>query len=370
MKRRAEGRSRSGKDQRRRRQTVQIIESLCNWFDREARDLPWRKHRRRNGYHALVAEMMLQQTQVSRVKDSYVAFIRRYPTAAALAAANEQQVLAMWQGLGYYRRARHLHQAAKMIVREFGGTMPRCVRRLLQLPGVGRYTAGAIASIVYGEAAPIVDGNVQRVLMRWHGKRDQHGKSTAVKWSWSKAEEWVLQAKRPGVFNEAMMELGAVICTPRSPRCGTCPASTWCEARRKNLQHQIPRAASRTTPRLVHHHAVIITCNGKVLVEKREMSPNGRMWESMWQAPTIESDKRLSEVEIRSALPVRVADLAQAEGFDHHTSHRRIRFHVYRARARLRQTEGGTWRTPDALRRLPMSAAQRRILQGLHTSGL
>ena len=336
------------------------VEALCRWFEREARDLPWRKARHRNGYGALVAESMLQQTQVSRVVDAYSEFIRRFPTIKSLAAADEQNVLAKWQGLGYYRRAKNLHAAAKMIVGQFNGKVPRTVEQLLALPGVGRYTAGAIASIVYGDAAPIVDGNVQRVLMRLHGRRGNHSGAATLKWTWSKANELVTIAKRPGVMNEALMELGAMICTPRQPRCGDCPVSKWCAARRSNLQHHIPRAARRTTPRLVHHHAVVVTCAGKLLVEQRAKTTKGRMWESMWQVPTIESDCRLSETEIKRALPQRINDLVELGSFDHHTSHRHIQFHVYRSSTRARK---GTWYAPHRLSQLPMSNAQKRIVK-------
>ena len=145
------------------------IEKLCAWFDCNARDLPWRQPRIRNGYTALVAEAMLQQTQVSRVIERFDAFIKRFPTVRRLARASEQDVLVMWRGLGYYRRARHLHTAAKLIVKSFGGNVPSRIEELRMLPGVGRYTAGAIASIVFGAPEPIVDGNVQRVLSRWFG---------------------------------------------------------------------------------------------------------------------------------------------------------------------------------------------------------
>lgn len=336
-----------------------IVDSLCRWFDAHARELPWRKRRVRNGYTALVAETMLQQTQVARVVEAYTAFLRRFPDIQTLAAADEQEVLAMWRGLGYYRRAKNLHRAARMVVEEFSGKVPRTVEQLLRLPGVGRYTAGAIASIVHGLPVAIVDGNVQRVLMRWEGRMDRHGSAGALKWAWRMAARYVQDAARPGVFNEAMMELGAVICTPRNPRCMECPVARHCEARRRNVQDHIPRSAQRSPQRTVHHHAVAITRNGKVLVEQRVASANGKMWESMWQVPTLESERELSEGEIKGALPAKIHDLVKAATFDHHTTHRRIRFHVYRARTCSRSGEWHEWRTIDGL---PMSNAQRRIL--------
>jgi len=191
------------------------VRALERWFARHARDLPWR--RRRTGYRALVAEVMLQQTQVSRVAERYVEFLRRFPTVRGLAEADEQEVLAAWQGLGYYRRARNLHAAARLIVAERGGRIPRTVDGLRQLPGVGRYTAGAIASIVYGAPAPIVDGNVQRVIARWDANDAPPADASTVAETWRRAEDLVGATARPGVLNEALMELGATVCTPVNP---------------------------------------------------------------------------------------------------------------------------------------------------------
>ena len=334
------------------------IIALSNWFESNARDLPWR--RRRTGYTAIVAEAMLQQTQVSRVIEAYTLFIRRFPDVQSLAAADEQDVLSMWRGLGYYSRARNLHRAAKMIVADFGGRVPKTIEELLRLPGVGRYTAGAIASIVHGAHAPIVDGNVQRVLMRLGGRPGRRGTATALRWCWKAAEELVNHASNPAVFNEALMELGAIICSPRNPQCARCPVSKWCEARRRGLQHQIPLAAIRTVPRTMHHHAVTITRNGSILMQQRDESNSGGMWRSMWQVPTIESPRPLTVIEIERELPIKVDQLIKISAFEHRTTHRRILFHVYHARSRNRK---GGWRQSREISSLPMSNAQRRIIQ-------
>jgi A/G-specific adenine glycosylase len=346
-----------------------ISEALCDWFDDHARDLPWR--RRRNGYTALVAEAMLQQTQVSRVVECFPLFIRAFPTLRRLAAAHEQQVLALWQGMGYYRRARNLHAAARMIVRDFGGRVPRTVDELLKLPGVGRYTAGAIASIVFEKREPIVDGNVERVLARlcafgWResagiAKREALSEAGRRGRAWNVARELAQRAGRPGVFNESLMELGATVClpAPAKPRCGQCPVAKWCAARRLGLQDQIPVARVRGTKTAVHHHAVIITRvrDGAVLLEQR----NGDgMWSGMWQVPTIEGNRAMDASAIRQTLRTTVdAALARRGSFMHHTTHRAIRFHVYQTTSRSRT---GTWRQPDALGDLPLSNAQRRVL--------
>src|SRR3954470_19142878 len=181
---------------------------LLSWYDAHARDLPWRKDR--DPYRVWVSEIMLQQTRVAAVIEHYHAFLRRFPTVEKLAAARDSSVLATWSGLGYYRRARMMHAAAKVIVRELGREFPATAEALRALPGIGRYTSAAIASIAFGEPVAVVDGNVERVLHRISGDRLPGEKV------WIAAEEG-LDRERPGDFNQAMMELGATVCTPRSP---------------------------------------------------------------------------------------------------------------------------------------------------------
>jgi A/G-specific adenine glycosylase len=300
---------------------------------------------------------MLQQTQVTRVAERFGVFVKRFPNVRALAAASEQEVLALWQGMGYYRRARNLHAAARAILRDHGGRVPRRAETLRRLPGVGRYTAGAIASIVYGKPEAAVDGNVQRVLARWRaweGPQDAAMRRRA----WSEAERLVALAADPGCLNEALMELGATVCTPRGPRCEACPVAAWCRARQRDLQNRVPAPKTGVVRRSVHHHAVVIKRpDGRVFLEKR--GPDG-LWGAMWQVPTVESDTRLSRAEVETKLPVAVRDLARLETFEHATTHRRISFHVFAAKGLGRS---GTWRRPEETQDLPMSNAQRRVLE-------
>ena len=195
---------------------------LLAWYDAHARALPWRANR--DPYRVWLSEIMLQQTRVAAVIEHYREFLRRFPTIEKLAAAREASVLAVWSGLGYYRRARMLHAAAKIIVREHAGKFPATEKHLRALPGIGRYTAAAIASIAFGEPVAVVDGNVERVLQRVAGKR----LTREELWETANA---LLDKKRPGDFNQAIMELGAVICTPRAPACLTCPVIELCIAR-------------------------------------------------------------------------------------------------------------------------------------------
>jgi A/G-specific adenine glycosylase len=331
-----------------------LTRHVSAWFRATARDLPWR--RRRDGYTALVAEAMLQQTQAARVIEPFEAFLRRFPTVQALAAADEQDVLAAWQGLGYYRRARHLHVAARMIVEQFGGHVPPAADDLRSLPGVGRYTAGSIASIVFGRREPIVDGNVRRVLARWEADDAPPDDRATLDRTWDRAAALVEAAADPGCFNEGLMELGALICTPAKPKCGACPVAADCRAWQQGQAGEIPspRAAARRTP--VHFHTVIIERSGSVLLEQRAW---GGLWSGMWQTPTVEWPRALSTAQVRGRLEVRVTDLNRLSGFEYRTTHRQITFHVFRGRTRQRR---GTWRESDRLVDLPMSNAMRRVL--------
>ena len=199
--------------------------ALLLWYDEHCRDLPWRETR--DPYRIWLSEIMLQQTRVAAVLDHYRIFLERFPNVQALAAASEEAVLAAWSGLGYYRRARMLHQTAQHIAKQHGGRFPRNSEALLALPGIGRYTAAAIASIAFAEPVAVVDGNVERVLQRLIGI------NLTMPQIWQHAQA-LLADSRPGDFNQAMMELGATVCAPRRPRCPECPVRKWCVTERSN----------------------------------------------------------------------------------------------------------------------------------------
>lgn len=332
-----------------------LTRRLTAWFRSHSRDLPWRVNR--TGYAALVSEAMLQQTQVSRVVERFEQFMDRFPTVEALAAADEQDVLTAWRGLGYYRRARHLHAAARAIVDEHGGSVPDDVDALEKLPGVGRYTAGAIASIVFGRRVPVVDGNVQRVLARWFEYDEARpDEREAVTWTWRTAASLVEQADDPGAFNEAVMELGALICSPRRPACDTCPVREHCAAHRRGRANEIPPPKQATVQQQVHHHAVAVRRGNRWLIEQRG---SDGLWSRMWQVPTIETGSKLTRSRLADRLPVRVQSIEPLTVFDHQTTHRRIRFHVFCATSRSRR---GDWRTLDEIADLPLSVPQQRIV--------
>ncbi|MGA8110847.1 MAG: A/G-specific adenine glycosylase [Acidobacteriaceae bacterium] len=208
--------------------------NLLHWFDQNARDLPWRQTR--DPYAIWVSETMLQQTRVTVVIEYYARFMARFPTLASLAAAQESEVLALWSGLGYYRRARALHESARAIVADHQGEIPRNAAGLSRLPGVGVYTAAAVASIAFGEAVAAVDGNVERVLTRYFGHEPVPG--VARSGELRRSAEQLVDPERPGDFNQAMMELGATLCLPRSPLCINCPVRQGCATRG---EHAVPR---------------------------------------------------------------------------------------------------------------------------------
>ena len=244
--------------------------SLLDWYDQNRRDLPWRRDA--DPYRVWVSEIMLQQTRVAAVRDHYARFLQRFPTVQALASAREPSVLAAWSGLGYYHRARRMHQAAKVIARERKGNFPRTAEEWLELPGVGRYTAAAVASIAFGEAVAAVDGNVERVLDRMFG-RDQ---GREAPWQRAKA---LLDHERPGDFNQAMMELGAKICTPRAPQCLLCPLNAWCQSRGAET---VRPQARRKRKRLCY---ALARKNGDVFLVRRPAEAS--LMAGMWELPAI-----------------------------------------------------------------------------------
>lgn len=254
---------------------------LLDWYDLHKRDLPWRR-RQGDAYAQMLAELMLQQTQVSTVTEHYQRFIRRFPAIVDLAQADLSEVLTLWSGLGYYSRARQLHAAAKTVVDRYGGVVPSDVDRLMTLPGIGRYTAGAIASIAYGRRAAVLDGNVTRVLMRLLAL-DANPKSSAVRtYLWSVAER-LLPRRRCGDFNQALMELGASVCRPKSPICSDCPIKPYCRAAALGLTDLVPKPAKRARLRPVDMVVAAVRRDDRLLFARR---PLGGLWPGLWELPS------------------------------------------------------------------------------------
>jgi len=305
-----------------------LIRKLLAWFRANARDLPWR--RTRDPYRIWLSEVMLQQTRVETVLDYYDRFTRAFPRVEDLAEADEGKVLKLWEGLGYYSRARNLLAAARSVVRESGGRFPETAERLIALPGVGRYTAGAIASIAYGERTPVLDGNVKRVLARLHGIRDSIDDAATVERLWALAGALV-SPRAPGDSNQAMMELGARVCRPRRPRCRECPVRADCRALAAGEVDTLP---VRRKKRPVPHHEIVaaaIRKNGRILFGRR---PLDGLLGGLWEFPggkvePGETQARALARELREELGVEIEVGALLGAVKHAYSHFSITLHLH-----------------------------------------
>ncbi len=353
------------------KQYAQIRTALLGWFAENAQDLPWR--RTKNPYAIWVSEIMLQQTQVQTVVPYYQRFLSRFPTVAHLVCARLDTVMKQWEGLGYYSRARNLHQAAKQIVTHFGGHLPATREELLTLPGIGRYTAGAIASIAFGKREPLVDGNVTRVLCRVFRIKGSPKDSAIQKRIWSLAEDLVPEG-HAGQFNQALMELGREVCRPRNPDCETCPLNRLCEARLRGEQNSLP-LRTRKKPLPFHTVAVgVIYRKSRILIDQRK--PAGLLG-GLWEFPGGKKrhDESLTaalrrEVREELAITVRVGRLLTV--VDHTYSHFRVRIHAFECTyvsgvPRCLACADFKWVRPGDLGRYAFPAANRKIIKTLRS---
>ncbi len=379
----------------------QLVSSFLLWFEAHARDLPWR--RSNDPYAIWVSEIMLQQTQARTVVPYFERWMRQLPDLAALAQASPEKLHKLWEGLGYYTRVRNLQKAAQVILRDHAGAFPRKFDDVLSLPGIGRYTAGAICSIAFGEPRPILDGNVMRVLSRVFALRGDPREQPANAQLWKLAEELVrlasigspefeppqnpknpdafLQVTPPGwavsAFNQSLMELGAMVCTPRNPRCEICPASRFCRARKLGHPESFPEKRRRIQYVDRRYAVFILNDRGRFLVRQRPADVvNGHLWEF--------PNEEIPPQAPKDGKPEALAGLAEAVcgcnlqtpetlGTVKHTITRnRITLHVYLAKrqapeARQTRAQGAeqTWLTPSQLQKLPFAGGHRRIRDAL-----
>lgn len=331
-----------------------VARALEGWFPRHRRKLPWRENR--SPWRTLVSELMLQQTQVSRVEERFESFLGLFPDARAMTEAGEDAVVAAWEGLGYYRRARLLHAAAVRICEVHGGLVPDSIDALLALPGVGRYTAGSIASIAFGLRAPIVDGNVIRVVARLEAVDATADDPSLVARCWDRSEAMVEVATSPGVLNEALMELGATVCTPAAPACDRCPIRRECAAFKTEDPSAIPRPKRRPVRQEIHLHTVVLRRGDRVLLRQRP--PEG-IWAGLWELPSLEAVARLDLPAIESGFDFRIADLRPLETFKRLLTHRAVHFHVYEGSTRIRR---GHWCDQSAASGLAMAKPMRSLM--------
>jgi len=275
----------------------ELRSALRNWYLEHKRDLPWREAP--TPYHIWLSEIILQQTRVAQGLEYYHRFTEEFPTVQDLASAEEDRVLRLWQGLGYYNRARNLHAAAKQAVHEFNGHFPESYEGLLKLKGVGAYTAAAIASIAFQLPRAAMDGNVIRVIARLDGITDDVGKASTQKQIQARADE-MLNTLHPGDHNQAMMELGATVCTPKTPNCEACPVQFACTAYRQDLQRELPRKEKKVKRRSRYLHYMVPTLAEETLLEQRGTND---IWASLYQFPMIETsddeELQLSQIEKR-----------------------------------------------------------------------
>jgi A/G-specific adenine glycosylase len=345
---------------------------LLDWYDAGCRDLPWR--RSRDPYAIWISETMLQQTRVDTVIPYYERFLEHFPDLQTLADADEDSVYSLWAGLGYYSRARNLRAAARKVVDEFGGRLPGDAEKLRGLPGIGRYTAGAIASIAFDRPEAIVDGNVTRVLCRLLGIRENVGTSAVSGRLWREAAA-LARGPRPGALNQALMELGAVVCTPTAPDCPSCPLRRTCAARRAGDAEELPHKSPKAPVRNVRAVALWLERSGRALAVRRA---SGGLLGGLWELPGEqllgdETPARALQRLLAQRLGVAAQQLQLAGRVKHIFSHRSLMLHVYRARAaRGRIRRGGfaqhRWLSAADFRELPSATLTRKALRLLDTS--
>jgi len=340
-----------------------IRTKLLVWYDRNARDLPWRHTR--DPYAIWVSEVMLQQTRVETVIPYYLRFLHRFPTPRALAEADEDAVLSQWSGLGYYRRARLLHAGVREVVAQYGGKVPEDANRRRALPGVGRYTAGAIGSIAFGKEEAVVDGNVARVLARLFRIDTPIGASTTTRRLWEEAAR-LIPGRRPGALNQALMELGATLCTPKRPDCGSCPLAGDCGAYQHGEVETFPLARPRKAPTELKLAAVLATRGRVSQQEVWLVRSQQSLFGGLWGLPMIRRD-RFDATDPRGAL--RAAGISarldpeRMGQVEHILTHRRLRIDVFRARAaRGEETETRRRFRPSELERVGISTLTRKLL--------
>jgi A/G-specific adenine glycosylase len=342
---------------------------LPAWFARHHRDLPWRRDR--DPYRVWVSEVMLQQTTVAAVVPYFERFLAAFPTLADLARAAEADVLRLWEGLGYYRRARDLHAAAGRLLAEHGGALPDDPEALARLPGLGRYTVNAVLSQAFDRRLPVLEANSQRVLSRLFGRADDPRGGAARRWLW-RAAEALLPASDVGAWNQALMELGALVCTPAAPKCGECPLAGRCVARREGRQEDWPARSARPAVTEVEESAVVVRRGDEVLLCRRP--PQGR-WANLWELPHGPRAAGEPAADAAARLARELAGLEVRVGPELMT----LRHGVTRYRITLTCFEAehvagafrsdfyaaAEWLTPERLGGYPVSAPQRRLMREL-----
>jgi A/G-specific adenine glycosylase len=341
----------------------QFQDDLIDWFTKEQRDLPWRKER--DPYKIWVSEIMLQQTRVDTVIPYFHKFMEKFPTLESLAEADEEEVLKAWEGLGYYSRVRNLHAAVKEVREKYGGEVPRSKEQFSKLKGVGPYTTGAVLSIAYGIPEPAVDGNVMRVLSRIFLIWDDIAKASTRK-LFEEMIRVIISRENPSYFNQALMELGALICTPVNPLCLLCPVQAHCRAFHEGVEKELPvKTQTKTTKKVYIHAAVLTNEEGRILIRKR---PSEGLLANLWEFPNVEL---LSQTETAQAFAewishehnVVVQSLESIGEFEHVFSHLVWDITAYKGEVIGQTTESETskWVIPEQLETYAFPVSHQRI---------
>jgi A/G-specific adenine glycosylase len=357
-----------------------LIPPLLDWFSANARDLPWR--RTRDPYAIWVSEIMLQQTQVKTVIPFWERWMRELPTIESAAKAPLAKIHKLWEGLGYYSRARNLQKAAKQIVKggkrktESGNAkFPEAFEEVLALRGIGRYTAGAICSIAFNQPTPILDGNVIRVLTRIFGVAENPKEKKTNQLLWQIAEELVSRAAREdarptknrscSALNQSLMELGALVCAPRKPQCQICPVKKLCVAFKENRIDELPNLGTRASVTARHFVAFIVEREGKFLVRQR---PAGIVNAHLWEFPNVELNGKKMELEeiFKSQFGIQPLELRPFCSLKHSITRYRITLEAVKARLKKTAVKPhGVWQTSERIQRLALTGAHRKILRNL-----
>ncbi|MCS7079905.1 MAG: A/G-specific adenine glycosylase [Chloracidobacterium sp.] len=345
-----------------KREVASLRQRLLAWFDQHRRDLPWRTTT--DPYRLWVAETLTQQTQAARAAAYYARFIKRFPTVESLAAADPAEVLKQWEGLGYYQRARRLHEAARLICVERGGALPRAAAEWRTLPGVGDYTAAAVASMAFGEPVAAIDGNVRRVVARLAATAigDDHARQQTVVWTTAQA---LAAGERPGDVNQALMELGATVCRPRRPRCDACPLSNACDARQAGLTALYPLRSPRKARPVRPFVCLLVQCADRRLVVRRATT---KLLGGLWEFPTIacldgEADQAAAERCLRE-LGLTAQRMQPGLTLTHDFTHFRQTLQIFLVEVEAPCDVTGVeaqWATHKTLDELPLTQVARRL---------